>query len=141
MSEIVQPYTPALAAVALMVLMVIVQSFHSTFVNGIKRESTSGMPVDGSYADQHWRLYRAHQNSVENFSIFAAAVFAAILLGASASLIAILAWVHLGARVVHWVTYIKGIGAHAGGPRTMAFIVGFFANAIIALLAVFAALF
>ena len=141
MVEILQPYASALVAVALLVLLVVVQSFHSTYINAIKRESTTGMPVDGSYADQHWRIYRVHQNSVENFSIFAAAVFAAVLVGVSAGWLATLAWVHLLARVAHWVIYVMGIGAAGAGPRTIAFVTGFFSTAIIALLVVFAGLF
>ncbi len=141
MVEILQPYTSALVAVALLVLLVVVQSFHSTFINAIKRESTTGMPVDGTYADQHWRIYRVHQNSVENFSIFAAAVFAAVLVGASAGWLATLAWVHLIARVAHWVIYIMGIGPAGGGPRTIAFVIGFFSTGLIALMVVFSGLF
>jgi len=141
MSEIIQPYTSALVAVSLLVLIVVVQSFHSTYINLLKRESPNGVPVEGSYADLHWRIYRVHQNSIENFSMFTAAVFAAVLVGASAGLIALLAWIHVAARVAHWVIYVKGIGPLGGGPRTIAFVVGFFSNAIIALLAVFAGLF
>ena len=141
MGEVLQPYALALVAVALLVLLVIVQSFHSTFVNAIKRESTTGMPVEGTYADQHWRIYRVHQNSVENFSIFAAAVFAAVLTGVSSGLLATLAWIHLAARIAHWIIYLMGIGPAGAGPRTMAFVIGFFSTGIIALLVVIAGLF
>jgi len=141
MNEIVQPYTSALMALAVLVLLVVVQSFHSTFINGIKRDGTPGKPVEGSHTDQHWRLYRAHQNSVENFSIFAASVFAAILVGVSVWWLTILAWVHVAARVAHWIIYIMGVGTIGGGPRTMAFVIGFFSTAIIAFLVLFAGLF
>lgn len=141
MVEILQPYSSALVAVALLVLLVVAQSFHSTFINAIKRESPTGMPVEGSYTDKHWRIYRVHQNSVENFSIFAAAVFAAVLVGVSAGWLATLAWIHLLSRVAHWVLYLMGIGPAGGGPRTLAFVIGFFSTAIIALLTVFAGLF
>lgn len=141
MGEILQPYTSALVAVALLVILVVIQSFHSTYINAIKRESTTGMPVDGSYADQHWRIYRVHQNSVENFSIFTAAVFAAVLVGVSAGWLTTLAWIHLLSRVAHWLIYIMGIGPAGGGARTIAFIIGFFSTGLIALLTVFAGLF
>ena len=141
MIEYLQPYASALVAVALLVLLVVVQSFHSTFVNAIKRESTTGMPVEGTYSDQHWRIYRVHQNSVENFSIFAAAVFAAVLVGVNAGWLATLAWVHFLARVAHWIIYLLGFGPAGAGPRTIAFVIGFFSTAIIALMVVFTGLF
>jgi len=141
MNEIVQPYTSALVAVALSTLLVLVQSFHSTFVNFIKKESPSGVPVEGSYSDQHWRIFRVHENSIDNFSTFAAAVFAAVLVGVSAGLLATLAWVHFAARVAHWILYIMGIGPAGAGPRTIAFVVAFFCTGIIALMVVFTGLF
>lgn len=142
MNEVVQPYASALTAVALSTLLVLVQSFHSTFVNFIKSEKNpSGMPVEGTYSDQHWRIYRVHQNSMENFSAFAAAVFAAVLVGVSAGWLAILAWVYLAARVAHWVLYVMGIGPAGAGPRTIAFVVAFFSTGIIAVLVVFTGLF
>ncbi|OED44626.1 hypothetical protein AB833_01150 [Chromatiales bacterium (ex Bugula neritina AB1)] len=141
MNEAIQPYSMALAAVAVLVIMVLVQSFSSTYLNLLKRPGMPGLAVDGSHQDLHWRAYRAHANSVENFSPFAATVFAGILLGANASWINALAVVFLLARLAHWILYVMGIGAVGGGPRTISFVAGFFANVIMVLVVLAALLF
>ncbi|MEM7257757.1 MAG: MAPEG family protein [Pseudomonadota bacterium] len=140
MLEAVQPYSTALICLMILVLAVSAQSFISTFVNLLKREGTPGQIVEGDHQASHWRLYRTHQNSVENFSPFAATVVAGILVGASAGWINMLAVIHLLARLAHWVIYSKGLGPVASGPRTISYVVGFFSNIVMALVVLFAVL-
>ena len=141
MPEFAQPYNAALISVALLVLVVIAQSFYSTFTNLLARGGTPGQPVDGDHGDRHWRIYRVHQNSLENFGLFAATVFAAVLLGTSPGWINTLAIIVLIARVTHSIIYILGIGPISRGPRTIAFVVGFMSNAVMALVVLLSALF
>lgn len=140
MLELIQPYSTALFCLIVLILVVCVQSFTSVYVNLLKREGTPGKIVEGGHDDSFWRCYRVHQNSLENFSPFAATVFAGVLVGASAGWINALAVIHVIARLVHWVVYTKGIGAVAAGPRTISYVIGFTANivmAIVVLLAIF----
>ncbi len=140
MLEFVQPYTTALLWLMILVLAVCAQSFISTFINLLKGKGVPGKAVEGDHRELSWRVYRVHQNSVENFSPFAATVIAGILVGASASLVNLLAMVHVIARLVHWFIYSQGIGAVASGPRTISYVIGFACNillAVVVLVAVF----
>jgi uncharacterized MAPEG superfamily protein len=71
---------------------------------------------------------KAHNNAVENLVVFAALVLAAHALGVSTGAIATAAMVYFWARVVHVVAYTLAIP----WVRTLAFAVGFFAQATIA---------
>lgn len=74
------------------------------------------------------RLMKAHLNAVENLVVFAALVLAAVAAGVSNSTIATAAMVYFWARVVHAVSYTFAVP----WVRTLAFAVGFFAQAAIA---------
>ena len=81
---------------------------------------------------------RCYQNAVENLPAFAVAVVIAIIAGASASLVNILALLHLAARVIYSGIYYAGIGKPAGGPRSLAYIAGWAINLLLAFVALFA---
>jgi len=74
------------------------------------------------------RLMKAHANAVENLAIFATLVLAAHAMGVSNSAIASASMVYFWARVVHAATYTFAVPL----GRTVAFAVGFFAQATIA---------
>ena len=74
------------------------------------------------------RLMRAHANAVENLVVFAALVLVAHAAGITNSVIGGAAVVYFWARVVHALAYTFGIP----WVRTLAFTVGFFAQAAIA---------
>ena len=74
------------------------------------------------------RLMKAHANAVENLAIFATLVLAAHAMGVSNSAIASASMVYFWARVVHAATYTFAVPL----GRTLAFAVGFFAQATIA---------
>jgi len=85
---------------------------------------------DNPPAQSPWarRLMKAHFNAVENLVVFAALVLAAHALGVSNSAIATAAMVYFWARVVHVIAYTLAWP----WVRTLAFAVGFFAQAVIA---------
>jgi len=85
---------------------------------------------DNPPAQSAWarRMMKAHLNAVENLVIFAALVLAAQDLGVSNSAVATAAMVYFWARVVHVLAYTFAIP----WVRTLAFAVGFFAQAAIA---------
>ena len=91
--------------------------------------TTVGYP-DNPPAQSAWarRLMKAHFNAVENLVVFAALVLAADALEVGSSAIATAAMVYFWARVVHVVAYTFAIP----WVRTLAFAVGFFAQAAIA---------
>jgi uncharacterized MAPEG superfamily protein len=74
------------------------------------------------------RLMKAHANAVENLVIFAALVLGAQDLGVSNATIAQACVVYFWARVVHALVYTMAIP----WGRTLAFTVGFLAQAVIA---------
>lgn len=74
------------------------------------------------------RLMKAHSNAVENLVVFAALVLAAHAAGISNSATAGACVVYFWARVVHVVAYTLAIP----WVRTLAFVVGFFAQATLA---------
>ena len=74
------------------------------------------------------RLKKAHLNAVENLVVFAALVLAAHALGVSNSAIATAAMVYFWARLVHVLAYTFAVP----WLRTLAFAVGFFAQAVVA---------
>ncbi len=74
------------------------------------------------------RLMKAHANAVENLVVFAALVLAAQALGVGNGVTAGAAAAYFWARVVHPVAYLLAVP----WLRTLAFTVGFFAQAAIA---------
>ena len=74
------------------------------------------------------RLIKAHRNAVENLVVFAALVLVANAAGISNGVIAGAAIVYFWARIVHAVAYAFGVP----WVRTLAFTVGFVAQAAIA---------
>jgi uncharacterized MAPEG superfamily protein len=101
----------------------------------LDRIATWGLGAAVSYPDNPpaqsaWarRLMKAHYNAVENLVVFAALVLAAQDLGVSNSAIATAAMVYFWARVVHVLAYTFAIP----WVRTLAFTVGFLAQAAIA---------
>lgn len=74
------------------------------------------------------RLMRAHSNAIENLAVFAALVLVAHAAGISNGAIATASMVYFWARVVHVLAYTFAIP----WVRTLAFTVGFLAQAVIA---------
>ena len=74
------------------------------------------------------RMMKAHANGVENLAIFAALVLVAHVAGVNNGLTATACAVYFWARVVHLLSYTIGVP----WVRTLAFTVGFFAQAAIA---------
>ena len=75
------------------------------------------------------RLYFAHTNAVENLVVFAALVMILDSLGHATESTAIACAVYFWARVAHLIVYTMGLPVF----RTLAFTVGFLAQAVLAL--------
>jgi len=74
------------------------------------------------------RMIKAHYNAIENLVVFATLVLVANAAGISNPAIGTAAMVYFWARVVHLLAYTFAIP----WVRTLAFAVGFFAQAVIA---------
>jgi uncharacterized MAPEG superfamily protein len=74
------------------------------------------------------RLMKAHANAVENLVVFATLVLLANVAGLANPIIGTAAIVYFWARVIHAISYILALP----WARTLAFAVGFFAQATVA---------
>ena len=101
----------------------------------LDRFRVRGIPDTVGYPDNPrpqslWarRLMKAHDNAVENLVVFAALVLAANAAGISGGVVATAAIVYFWARLAHVIAYALALP----WVRTLAFTVGFFAQAAIA---------
>jgi uncharacterized MAPEG superfamily protein len=76
-----------------------------------------------------YRLASAHRNAIENLVVFAPLAIIVHLMGASSTLTAAAAFAFFMSRVAHALIYTFGIPL----LRTIAFVVGFWAQAVMAL--------
>ncbi|MBI3896947.1 MAG: MAPEG family protein [Gammaproteobacteria bacterium] len=89
-------------------------------------------PAESAPRQSAWalRAKQAHANAVENLVVFATLVLVAQALGlAEHTWVANAAALYVGARLVHFVAYTAAIP----GLRTLAFLVGFAAQLMVAL--------
>ena len=75
-----------------------------------------------------FRAHRTFQNSMENIVPILGLAFIAIFAGDSAFKLSISVWVYAIARIAHMVLYYKIATEKNPSPRSIPFIIGFFAN-------------
>lgn len=131
MSIDVASYQPALLALSLLCLMVLLQNLLTAPFAFLKQQQSPGMPLKGDHSLFSFRVLRTHANSVESLGPFGLIVIVAVLVGIHASLINWLASLHVILRLGFWLVYYSGKGKVAGGPRTICFVGGLLANFII----------
>jgi len=86
----------------------------------------AGHPHEAKWAE---RAKRAHYNAVENLAVFAPLVLMIEYLGLGTGLTALVAMIYFIARLVHYLVYLFAVPV----IRTLAFMVGFGCQAILAL--------
>jgi uncharacterized MAPEG superfamily protein len=96
---------------------------------GIWKALRNPEPDVRPHAPWAYRLGHAHRNAIENLAVFAPLAIAVHLLGLGNGLTATWSMLFLVARVAHAVIYALGIPL----LRTVAFFVGFLAQAVLAL--------
>ncbi len=131
-------YHPALMALAILCLAVLVQSFLAGILGLAGGEEISGLPLKGDHSKFSFRTIRTYGNSTENLPAFATTVFLAIIAGVGVALVNWLAIIHVVIRLAYWAVYYSGIGNVAGGMRTIMYVLGLFANIALAVLTVWA---
>ena len=98
-------------------------------VRGIAGTLANPSPTDKPQSPWAQRLYFAHTNAVENLVIFAALVLILDDINRSTEATAIACAVYFWARLAHVIVYVMGVPV----LRTLAFAVGFLAQAALAL--------
>lgn len=130
-------YQPALLALALLCIAVLVQSLLSAPLAFVSEEQVPGMPLKGGHDLLSFRVLRTYSNSVESLPAFGIALFLAIFLGATPSIVNWAAVIHVIFRVAFWLAYYSGTGRIAGGPRTIFYVGGLVSNFVLAGLCVY----
>lgn len=98
-------------------------------VRGLWKTLDNPSPKDKPQAPWAQRLYFAHTNAVDNLVVFAPLVLILDSLGRSTQTTAIACAVYFWARLAHAIVYTLGVPV----LRTLAFAVGFLAQAALAL--------
>jgi len=138
MSELVVTYNTVVLALAVLTLVLVVQSFISGLVkNGIKGQP-AGVAVAGDISDQTFRIARVHLNGVENFSALFAATLLAMMVGVGVQVLTWLVLIAVGLRIIYWPIYVFRIGKDDGGLRSIVHVLVLVLNIAIALMAVLA---
>lgn len=130
-----QPYKVSLMVLVILCFIVLVQAILTAPLAFVKEEQIPGGPLRGDVSLFSFRVLRTHANSVESLHPFGLTLLVAIVSGVSAALVNIVALVFLAARLAFWAAYYSGAGKHAGGPRTLSFVAGMLANAVLAIAA------
>lgn len=125
-------YYPAIVALILLCLMVLVQGFLAGLLGLAGGEETAGLPLKGDHTKFSFRTLRTYHNSTENFSVMIATTILAILAGVSVALVNWLVGLHVMIRLVYWAVYYSGVGKVGGGIRTITYVAAFFMNVILA---------
>ncbi|MFC3192875.1 MAPEG family protein [Marinicella sediminis] len=126
-----EAYLPALVSLALLCLMVVIQSLLSAPLAFLRNEQAPGMPLQGDHSLLSFRVLRTHANSAESLAPFGLTLLLAISVNASVQWVNGLAMAHVAFRLLFWLIYYSGIGKVAGGPRTLSFVGGLSCNLIL----------
>jgi uncharacterized MAPEG superfamily protein len=128
-------YQPAILAIAILCLAILVQSFLAGALGLAKGEEIPGKPLKGDHSKFSFRVLRTYANSTENLSVFIATAIIAILAGVSPWIVNWLVGLHVMFRLVYWVVYYAGIGKVSAGPRTIVYVLGWLTNMVLAAIA------
>lgn len=121
-------YQGALLALALLCLMVLIQSFLTAPLAFLKKEQVPGKPLNGDHRLLSFRVLRTHANSVESLGPFGLTVLLGVLVAAHVGAMNWSAVIHVFFRLCFWVVYYSGKGKVAGGMRSLCFVGGMIAN-------------
>ena len=131
-------YKLSFLVLALLSLIVLIQSFSGAPLAFAPEHQVPGMPIQHDHEHLSFRVLRTYANSVENLPALGFALLMAIAAGASPWAVNLLSGLHLAFRLAFWVVYYSGTGKVTGGPRTLAYVGGALANIGIAGMAIFA---
>lgn len=133
-------YQPALTALIILCLAVLVQSFLAGVLGLAGGEETPGLPLKGDHGKFSFRTIRTYGNSTENLPAFATTLLLAVFAGVSVAIVNWLAAIHVAIRLVYWAVYYNGAGKAGGGLRTIVYVLGLVTNIILAAFTAYALL-
>jgi uncharacterized MAPEG superfamily protein len=131
------PYGLALVSLAAVGLLGLLLSPLSALKKQASGLITGAAPAE-DYADPAYRWNRAFMNLTETYGYFAGITVAAMLAGVSPFWVNLIAVIFLVTRLVVAFVHIRGIGQQTNGPRTVIYVVGWFAALVLAVLTVIA---
>ena len=131
-SPLLVPYTPTLAALAVLSILVLVQGFAAGALGYGTGEEIVGMPLKGDHSKRSFRVIRTYGNSTENFPALAASAVLAIVVGVAPLLVNWLVGLHVVCRLLFGAIYYAGWGKAQGGPRTIVYVIGLLLNVVLA---------
>ena len=137
--ELFDPYSHAIVSLAAVALISLLQNLHVGLRRG-KEGLAPDAKIPDSYDSAFFRIYRTYANGTEAHPVFAITVIAAILAGASAFWVNLLASLFLLLRLGYWWVYVSGTGKPHAGLRSFVFIAGWAVNLLLALIAIIAGL-
>lgn len=97
-------YSGATAALGAFGGLMLVQLLVADVIS-IYRKHPPGTPPADDHSDLHFRSVRAHANSVETASVFLLAMAFSVLRSADPGTVALWAWIFVGGRGAHMLTY------------------------------------
>jgi uncharacterized MAPEG superfamily protein len=100
-----------------------------TAIRGIGGAMANPSRTDKPHAEWATRLMFAHDNAIENLIVFAPLVLILAQIDYSSKWTVLACAVYFWSRVVHLIVYTLGLPVF----RTLAFLVGFFAQVVLAL--------
>lgn len=132
-------YAPALASVAIFAVVVMLFSPLSAIQKG-KQGLAPGAEPAADYSDLAYRLHRVFENGTDTLSIFVATAGVAILAGANPFWINLLAGLTLASRLIMIFLHVAAVGNPHNGPRSFAYVGGWFCMLVMAILGLVALL-
>ncbi|KAL0224968.1 hypothetical protein RCL1_002880 [Eukaryota sp. TZLM3-RCL] len=134
-----EEYRSSLSWVGLLLVLVVVQWMIATVAKAKQPGAIPGLPPsDQSHANFAFRAFRTHQNTLENLGIMLGGAFLAILAGANAFLLSWLLGIMVVCRVIHMILYYVIATEVNPSPRSYFFIIGWLANVVLIVVAIFA---
>jgi len=124
-------YHVSLCLISVLILIALIQNFLCAPFAFLKEEQLPGIPTKGDHALFSFRVIRTYQNSVENLPLILGTVLLGIIANIASGSLNWLVAIYVLARIAFWAIYYSGIGKAAGGPRTMAYVIGLITNIIL----------
>lgn len=131
MTDFISNYHPALIALAILCLAVLLQGVLTAVFAFSKGEQAPGMPLKGGPELHSFRVLRTYGNSTENLPVFIGALLLAIIAGVKPSLVNWVAGIHVGFRLLFWMVYYSKAGVKTPGPRTASYLGGWLTSVIL----------
>lgn len=122
-------YSTALLGIGVLLLMVFVQWLIASRCKASESGAIPGTPPKNmSHLNFTFRAWRTHQNTLENLGSMLGASFFAILAGSAPTLVAVLVWAMVLARIMHMVLYYCIATEQNPSPRSYFFLIAWLAN-------------